>query len=140
MKQVFSYRRKQTIKPGMICDSSDIVGVYAQDKLSDLLVEQFWIVLLNTKNRIIGEVMVSQGSLTSSIVSMREVFLPAIVNSAAHIICIHNHPSGDPAPGREDIAVTKDLKDTGNLLGIRVLDHIIVGDGRFYSFATEGLL
>jgi len=140
MKQVFSYRRKQTIKQGMVCDRSDIVGVYAQDKLSDLLVEQFWVVLLNTKNRIIGEVMVSQGSLTSSIVSMREVFLPAIVNSAAHIIAIHNHPSGDPTPSREDTAITKQLKDAGQILGIRVLDHIITGDGKFYSFATEGLL
>ena len=140
MKQIFSYHRKKAIKPGMVCDSSDTVGVYAQDKLSDLSVEQFWIVMLNSKNRIIGEVMVSQGSLSSAVVHPREVFLPAIVNSAAHIICIHNHPSGDPTPSREDTAITKQLKDAGQILGIRVLDHIIIGDGKFYSFATDGAL
>lgn len=102
--------------------------------------EVFIIVLLDGKNRRIKDVQISEGSLTSSIVHPREVFNPVIRDSAAGVIFIHNHPSGDPAPSIEDKDITKRLKEAGELLGIRVLDHIIIGNGRYMSFADEGLL
>jgi DNA repair protein RadC len=102
--------------------------------------EQFQVVLLDQKNKIIKDVMVSQGSLTASVVHPREVFNIAIRDSAAAIICVHNHPSGDPQPSREDRALTTRLGEAGRLLGIQVLDHIIVGRDTYMSFADEGLL
>lgn len=90
--------------------------------------ENFVVLLLDTKNKVIGINTVSIGTLNSSLVHPREVFKPAILASAAALILAHNHPSGDPKPSREDIEVTKRLIEAGGLLGIQVLDHIIVGD------------
>src|SRR5262249_32765455 len=96
------------------------------------------LVLLNAKHRPIGLNTVSVGSLTASIVHGREVFKPAIAGNAAAVILAHNHPSGDPSPSTEDVELTKRLRDAGELLGIRVLDHVIVGDGKHYSFVDAG--
>jgi len=85
-------------------------------------------------------VAVSEGSLNQSIVHPREVFAPAVRESAAAVIFVHNHPSGDPSPSREDREITRRLKEAGELLGIRVLDHVIVGDGSYYSFTESGVL
>jgi DNA repair protein RadC len=98
------------------------------------------VLLLDRKNRIMREVMISQGSLTASVVHPREVFNPAIRDSAAAVICVHNHPSGDPQPSQEDRALTARLVEAGRLLGIQVLDHVIVGRDTYMSFADEGLL
>jgi DNA repair protein RadC len=100
--------------------------------------EKFIVLLLNAKHIPIGVNTVSVGSLTASIVSPREVFKPAIVGNAAAVLLAHNHPSGDPAPSPEDIELTKRLRDAGELLGIRVLDHVILGDGKYYSFVDAG--
>lgn len=102
--------------------------------------EHFIILLLDTKNRIIGINTVSIGTLNASIVHPREVFKPALIMGANSIILIHNHPSGDPSPSSEDMDVTKRLVEAGNILGIAVRDHIIIGDGCFYSFKDKGLL
>ncbi len=102
--------------------------------------EQFHVILLDRKNRIMRDVMVSQGSLTASVVHPREAFNPAMRDSAAAVIFLHNHPSGDPQPSQEDRALTTRLVDAGRLLGIQVLDHIIVGRETYMSFADEGLL
>ncbi len=102
--------------------------------------EYFKIVLLNTKNQIISLEDISVGSLNSSIVHPREIFNIPIKKSAAAIILVHNHPSGDPHPSQEDLDVTTRLVDAGKLLGINVLDHIIIGENRFYSFKEKGLL
>jgi len=96
--------------------------------------------MLDSKNRLIGINMVSQGSLSASIVSSREAYKPAIISSSAAVIFVHAHPSGDPAPSREDRDCTARLVKAGEILGIRVLDHIIIGDVDFYSFADAGLL
>jgi DNA repair protein RadC len=97
--------------------------------------EQFGVLLLDTKHRALGLNVVSIGSLTSAIVHPREVFKPAILANSAAVILGHNHPSGDPAPSSEDIEITRRLRDSGELIGIRVLDSIIVGrDLAFYSF------
>ena len=102
--------------------------------------EYFKIILLDTKNNIKKVSNISVGSLNSSIVHPREVFSEAVVNSASSIILVHNRPSGETEPSREDIALTNRLDECGKILGIRILDHIIIGDGVFYSFKEEGLL
>ena len=102
--------------------------------------EYFITLLLDGKNRIIREVRISEGSLNQSIVHPREVFSPAVRDSAAAIILVHNHPSGDPTPSREDREITRRLKEAGELMGVAVLDHIIIGDGDFVSFSARGML
>lgn len=106
--------------------------------LRDLRHEVFKAVLLDAKHTVIRDFTVSQGSLTVSIVHPREVFNVAVRESAAAIIFVHNHPSGDPEPSQEDHALTQRLIAAGDILGIRVLDHVVIGDGRYVSFADEG--
>lgn len=108
--------------------------------LRDLRREVFLVVLLDGRNRKMDEVRVSEGSLSASIVHPREVFLPAVRASAAGILVAHNHPSGDPRPSPEDREVTWRLAQAGDLLGIRLLDHLIVGESAYWSFADEGAL
>lgn len=102
--------------------------------------EVFAILCLNTKKKVAGAHIISQGSLSSAIVHPREVFKAAILNNAASIILAHNHPSGDPEPSREDIETTHRLVNAGNILGINVLDHIIIGDGRYMSLKEQGMM
>jgi DNA repair protein RadC len=109
-------------------------------KLRDLRHEVFKAVLLDAKHIIIRDFTVSKGSLTVSIVHPREVFNVAVRESAAAIIFVHNHPSGDPRPSEEDHALTQRLIAAGEILGIRVLDHVVIGDGKYVSFADEGFL
>jgi DNA repair protein RadC len=99
-------------------------------------------VLLNTKHQMLKDVTVSEGSLSASLVHPREAFLPAIKESAAAVIFLHNHPSGDPTPSTEDKELTLRLVEVGQLIGISVLDHIIIGSGSpgYISFRDAGLL
>jgi DNA repair protein RadC len=108
--------------------------------LRDLRQEEFHLLLLNTQNAIIRELVVTRGTLDSSVVHAREVFRPAIAESAAAVLLVHNHPSGDPTPSPEDIAITAELAAAGRLIGIPVLDHIVIGDSRYVSFVESGLL
>lgn len=96
--------------------------------------EQFVVILLNNKNKVIGTEVVSEGSLSSSVVHPREVFAPAILHHAAAIMVAHNHPSGDPKPSIEDEEITRLLLRSGKVLGIPMIDHVIIGDGNYYSF------
>ncbi len=102
--------------------------------------EYFKILLLNTKNHVISREEISVGSLNASIVHPREIFNIPLRKSAASIILIHNHPSGDPSPSQEDLQVTSRLVDAGNILGITVRDHIVIGDGCYFSFREKGLM
>jgi len=102
--------------------------------------EHFMIVALDAKHSVIGINTVSIGSVTLSIVHPREVFKPLILMNASAVILAHNHPSGDPTPSQEDRALTRRLKDGGELFGITVLDHLILGEGRYYSFADNQTL
>ncbi|MHC4250183.1 MAG: RadC family protein [Planctomycetota bacterium] len=109
-------------------------------RLRDLGKEVFVSVLLDQKNRFLADDVCSEGSLTSSIVHPREVFRRAVRESAAAVAFVHNHPSGDPAPSGPDREITARLADVAKLVGIRMLDHVIVGDTSYFSFAEEGLL
>ena len=122
-----------------ICSPKDVYA-FMYPKYREQKREKFITLYLDTKNQILKEETVSIGSLNASIVHPREVFKSALELSSASIIVIHNHPSGDPSPSREDIMITEKLVDGGKLLGIDVLDHIIVGDGRYVSLKDEGFI
>ena len=120
--------------------SSDVAKLMV-DVVAGLDREAFFVVLLDGKNRVSGINLVSLGSLTAALVHPREVFKAAIAGSAAAVVLVHNHPSGDPTPSAEDLALTRRLCEVGDLVGIRVLDHVVLGDGgAFRSLADEGLL
>lgn len=124
------------------------VDIHSPRSIADLFIarfqyedkEHFIALLLDTKNRIIGEVRVSTGDLNRSIVSPREVFKLAIKRSANAMILVHNHPSGDPEPSREDIQVTKRLLEGAKILGIRILDHLIIGYNQYYSMREHDII
>ena len=135
-------RRLQSrpLAPGTRFTSSREVFLHYEPRLRDLKKEVFFALLLDGKNRILRECRVSEGSLTASLVHPREVFRPAIREAAAAVLFVHNHPSGDPMPSQQDIEVTLRLKQTGNLVGIAALDHVIVGSEGFVSLAERGIL
>jgi len=97
-------------------------------------------VMLDSQNCMMRDVTISEGSLTASVVHPREVFKPAIKESAAAVILLHNHPSGNPSPSREDKSITEKLVSTGDVVGIKVLDHIIIGKKGYYSFCDKMLI
>jgi len=127
-------RSKSILENPQISSAMDVYNLM-KDKFFQAKKEYFYILLLDIKNRLIKEIKVSEGILTASLVHPREVFNPAIKESAASIILIHNHPSEDPKPSREDIEITNQIKQAGNILGIKVLDHIIIGGRNYFSFA-----
>ncbi|MCL4516524.1 MAG: DNA repair protein RadC [Firmicutes bacterium] len=102
--------------------------------------EHFQVLFLNTKNQLLGKKVVSIGSLNASIVHPRELFRESIRYGSAAVILAHNHPSGDPTPSQEDLAMTRRVAEGGRLLGIEVLDHVIIGDNRFVSLKERGLM
>lgn len=116
------------------------VASLLMDEMRYLDREHFRTVSLNTKNRVLAIDNVAVGSLNASLIHPREVFKGPVKRSAAAIILVHNHPSGDPSPSLEDIQVTRRLVEAGKLLGIEVLDHLILGDGSFISMKEKGLL
>ena len=122
-----------------ISSPADAAGLVIEE-MRHYLREHFRVLLLDTKNKVLGMEEISIGSLNTSLVHPREVFRPAIRKACASVILIHNHPSGDPTPSSEDIAVTRRLYEAGRLLGIEVLDHVVIGDGKFVSFREKGLL
>jgi DNA repair protein RadC len=117
---------------------ADVAGL-VMEGMRYLDKEHFQVVLLNTKNQVLGVELVSVGGLSSSLVHPREIFKVALRRSAAAIILVHNHPSGDPEPSPEDIGVTGRLVEAGRLLGIEVLDHVVIGDGCYASLRQRGL-
>ena len=135
-------RRIASLKwePGQSLRSSEDVFRHFRDDLEKEKRELFYVVLLNNKNKKIRDVKISEGSLTASLVHPREVYNPVIRESAAAVIFVHNHPSGDPAPSPEDIEITRRLKEVGDLMGVRVLDHVVVGRDRYFSFNDKGML
>ena len=124
----------------IVREAADVARVMTP-LVADLDREAFWVLLLDGKNKIIGINLVALGSLTACLVHSREVFKPAIVGSAAAVVLVHNHPSQQPEPSAEDVALTRRLHDAGALLGINVIDHVIVtADGRYHSLADDGVL
>lgn len=130
----------QKLERGVALSSPQDVHRHFAPRLRDEPCEHFLAVLLDGRHRVLGDVAVSRGTLTSSLVHPREVFRPAIRQAAAAVVLVHNHPSGDPAPSLEDRRVTVRLREAGELVGIRVVDHVIVAEGGYHSFEEEGEL
>ncbi len=122
-----------------INSSKDAIHLLAPD-MENLDKEHFIVLLLDTRHNLIKKERIFIGTLDNSMIHPREIFKPAIIESAAAIIIAHNHPSGDPSPSNDDIEVTKKLKQAGTLLGIEVLDHIIIGNKSSYSFIDSGTI
>jgi len=116
-----------------------IADYYMQD-MRHLPREQVMLLMLDSKNKLIKDTVISSGSVNLSIVPVREILIQALKEDAVNMILVHNHPSGDPSPSSEDIRVTKRLKEAGDLIGITLMDHIIIGDNKYISLKEQGLL
>ena len=126
-------------------EAPEINGPESVDRLlrpemGRLVQEQLRVLLLDTRNRVIGQRVVYQGNVNSSVVRPAEVLRPAVVASATSIVVAHNHPSGDPTPSGADTSITRNLLDAGSLLGIELLDHVVLGNPGFVSMKERGLL
>lgn len=128
----------EKLGPGIVLSSSSAVHAHFGPLLADEKRESFYGVLLDGKNRVMSKVRISQGSLGASLVHPREAFRPAVREAAAAVLFVHNHPSGDPTPSAEDRRITERLRRAGEVMGIAVLDHVVVGRGKFWSFADNG--
>ncbi|KPK02878.1 MAG: DNA repair protein RadC [Nitrospira bacterium SG8_35_4] len=146
LKAAFELGRRllQKEQGGMKQDSpfknSREVYEYYRPRFFGLKKERFLCSLLDSKNRVFRETVVSEGTLTSSLVHPREVFRYAIKEAAASVLFVHNHPSGDPDPSRDDIEITRRLVETGRVIGIQVLDHIVISDGKYVSLMEKGYI
>lgn len=132
-------KRRNASDDVVVSQPGDVYTLLAPD-LRDAVEEHFCVLLLNNKGKVLAQREVTRGTLTGSLVHPREVYKYAVAGNAAKIIVVHNHPSGDSAPSREDRNVTKMLKDAGEIMGIELVDHIIIGDGNYYSFSDSGTL
>jgi DNA repair protein RadC len=135
-------RRLRARTPGARTALGNPAEVYAAfgPLMEDLKREVFRVALLDAQNGLVRDVVISEGTLSASLVHPREVFKPAILESAASVILLHNHPSGDPTPSREDIRLTRQLVECARLLDLRVHDHVVIGRGRFISLAERGII
>lgn len=135
-KRIATHPRK---KRREITNPDDIVQLF-MEKMRYYKKEHFIVLLINAKGQIIEETEASIGDLCSTLIHPREVFCQAVKRSAASVLFVHNHPSGDPQPSSQDIETTKRLVEAADILGIHVLDHIIIGDGRYISLKSKGLM
>jgi len=141
IKASFELGRREELEPELkhfdIKDPEAVVRAI-RASVKDKAKEHFKLILLNPRNKIIGISTISIGTLNASLVHPREVFKDAIMHSAASVVLAHNHPSGDPEPSEDDLKITKKLVESGKILGIEVIDHIIIGKNDYYSFRAKG--
>ena len=123
-----------------LLNRGDLVAAYFQPIAAGLGVEKFWVLCLNRKNRLVKRIEITSGTATAALAHPREVFRAAIREAASAVVCVHNHPSGDPEPSEEDLSITRRLVEVGELVGIGVLDHVIVGLRGVVSFRARQLL
>jgi DNA repair protein RadC len=133
------YLKDRAIGKPFFGSSRDIFD-YLFHSMRDLTREVFRVLFLNRKNELIGDEDLFLGTLTGSAVYPREIMTHALENNAAALVCVHNHPSGDPTPSPEDRRLTRDLVWTGKLIGVQVLDHVVIGHNTYFSFADDGLI
>jgi len=124
---------------GLVKSSNNIAGLLMA-RMRDLKKEVFKILLLDSHNNIIDLVEITEGTVTQASPVIREIISRALQNFAAGLVCVHNHPSGDPYPSKEDRDFTRELSQAGKIMQINILDHIIIGDNKYYSFADKGEL
>lgn len=143
IKATFELGRRQELEPELkdydIKNPQSIVKAI-RSSIKDKAKEHFKLILLDSRNKIIGISTISIGTLNASLVHPREIFKEAIIHNSASVVLAHNHPSGDPEPSEEDIKITERLVESGKILGIEVIDHIVIGKTNFVSFKERGLL
>jgi DNA repair protein RadC len=132
-------REAEAIKRSKITSSKDVFEIF-QSNISDIQYEEFWMLCLNKANKILKKICISQGGTSATAVDPKKIFKIALDNKSSYIILCHNHPSGNIQPSNEDIKLTKKLKEAGNSLDLPVIDHIIIGDEKYYSFADQGII
>jgi DNA repair protein RadC len=143
LKAAFEIGRRLIEKPsktGPVFSSGRDVYSYYYRRFKNLKKEVFYCAMLDAKNRVFKESKSSEGTLTNSLIHPREAFRDAIKESAVSVIFVHNHPSGDPSPSREDIVITERLTSVGEIIGIRVLDHVIIGEEGYTSMMEKGYI
>lgn len=133
------WKRKASERSLTFREPQAIADFYQED-MRHMEQEQFRVMLFNTRQVLIRDIMLSQGTVNASLASPREIFIEALRYQAVSIILVHNHPSGDPEPSRDDLLLTRRVEESGNLIGVRLLDHIIIGDASYVSFKERGLL
>lgn len=121
-------------------NSPKIIADFYMEDMRFLKYEAVKVLMLDTKNNFICDRTVSKGTINASIISAREIFVEALSHNAVYIVLLHNHPSGDPRPSREDLAVTEKIKESGEIIGIKLLDHIIIGDKKYVSLKEQGII
>lgn len=131
---------KATVKEGVVFDKPAAIAAYYMEDMRHLTQEQMKLLMLDTKSKLIFEMDMSKGTVNAALISPRELFIEALKRNAVSIILLHNHPSGDPVPSENDILFTNQVKKSGDLIGINLLDHIIIGDNCYKSFAEMQLL
>ena len=131
---------RQGFGSGVCFQTPAIIAEYYMEQLRHLEEEQILLVMTNNKNQLLKDCIISKGTVNMSVISPREVFLTAFKMRAVHIILIHNHPSGDPIPSKEDLELTQRIHEAGQLLNIPLVDHIIIGDNSYISFKELGYL
>lgn len=127
-------------RPELTFDKPETVAAYYMERLRHRDTEQLLLVLLDAKRHIVQESVLSTGTFNTTLISPRDICIQAIRNEASYIVILHNHPSGDPTPSRQDVLVTQKIKEVTDLVEIPLLDHIIIGDNRYTSFIQKGLL
>lgn len=131
---------KASAKEGLTFTLPSTVAEYYMEEMRHQKQEEMKLLMLNTKSKLLGESNISKGTVNASLITPRELFIEALNKQAVSIILLHNHPSGDPTPSKSDVLFTKRVQEAGALIGISLLDHIIIGDNCYLSFAEEKLL
>jgi len=131
---------RETAERALVCSDPETVADYYMESLRHEEQEKVFCMMLDTKNHFLGDVCISTGTVNTSLISPREVFIAAVQYHAVHLILIHNHPSGDPGPSTTDLRITERVARAGELLGITLVDHIIIGDRCYVSLRREGIL
>ena len=131
---------KASASEGLIFSKPSTVAEYYMEDMRHQKQESMKLLMLNTKGKLIGETYISKGTVNASLVSPRELFIEALEHGAVSIILLHNHPSGDPTPSQNDLSVTKRVKEVGELIGIELWDHIIIGNNCYFSFAEGQMI
>ena len=143
IKACFELGKRQDLEPELkdfdIKDPQSVIKAI-RTSIKDKAKEHFKLILLNTRNKIIGISTISIGTLNTSLVHPREVFKEAIIHNAMSVVLAHNHPSGDPEPSEDDLTITRRLVEAGKILGVEVIDHIIISKNGFFSFKDKGLM
>lgn len=131
---------KATAKEGIIFEKPSTIAEYYMEDMRHLTQEQMKLLMVDTKSKLISEMNISKGTVNAALISPRELFIEALHRNAVSIILLHNHPSGDPMPSKADVSFTRQVKEAGELIGIELLDHIIIGNNCYKSFAEMKLL